>query len=90
MSLSEYNFIVVDSLLVTSKSTRPPGQSDPESGSAPGASGPFAWRNMSLRHVPLRGTGWSRNPSVSGCKPFRPQGKPYEFRIRPSEAGIKG
>src|SRR5690348_5285202 len=48
------------------KSTRPPGSRDSAIGSAPGAASPLAWRNMSLRHVPLRGMGWSRNPTSSG------------------------
>src|SRR5258707_122660 len=63
---AEYNsnrrFVIGD----LPKSTSPPGQSDPEIGSAPGASRTLAWKNMSLRHVPLRGTGWSRNPTSSG------------------------
>src|SRR5690349_19581039 len=54
-----------------------------------GACEASAWRKMSLRHVPLRGTGWSRSPSVLKDKPFGPWGEPYEFRI-PSETGIKG
>src|SRR6266446_4176533 len=58
------------------KSTRPPGRSDPETGSAPGAAKSPAWRNMSLRHVSLREMGWSR--------------KPYEFRIRPAKPESKG
>src|SRR5260370_7141975 len=72
MDRIEYNFCVVDSFPDTSKSTRPPGQSDPQIGSAPGASESWAWRKsfgptvrkvMSLRHVSLREMGWSRNPT---------------------------
>src|SRR5712664_1513657 len=62
----DYNFGVVDSFQVSFKSTRPPGQGDPEFGSAPGAAWSSAWRNMSLRHVSLREMGWSRNPTSSG------------------------
>src|SRR5260370_17644245 len=62
----EYNFSVVDSLQVSSKSTRPPGTSDPEFGLRARSPGARTWRNMSLRHVSLRETGWSRNPTSSG------------------------
>jgi hypothetical protein len=72
----DYNFKVSIRSSDSFKSTRPPGRSDPEIGSAPGAAKSPAWRNMSLRHVSLREMGWSR--------------KPYEFRIRPREAEIKG
>src|SRR5260370_25507396 len=72
MDRIEYNFCVVDSFQARSKSTRTTGQSDPQIGSAPGASESWAWRKsfgptvrkvMSLRHVSLREMGWSRNPT---------------------------
>src|SRR5213594_1723244 len=50
----------------SSKSTRPPGKSDPGFGLRARSSGALTWRNMSLRHVSLRETGWSRNPTSSG------------------------
>jgi hypothetical protein len=40
---------------------------------------PWSLRLNSLRHVPLRGTGWSRNPSVSGCKPAGLRASPTSF-----------
>jgi hypothetical protein len=62
----EYNSLVVDALQVFFKSTRPPGSCCPEMGLCARSSGSTAWRNMSLRHVSLRETGWSRNPTSFG------------------------
>src|SRR5258708_22233025 len=65
-SLSGIIFALSIRCSVSSKSTRPPGKSDPEFGLRARSSGARTWRNISLRHVSLREMGWSRNPTSSG------------------------
>src|SRR5205807_4759463 len=57
----------------SSKSTRPPGKSDPEFGLRARSSVARHWRNMSLRHVSLREMGWSRNPTSFGFARAKPE-----------------
>jgi hypothetical protein len=75
MALIEYNFVVVDSQFGSLQIDTSARLKWTEIRLCARSLESLAWRKMSLRHVPLRGMGWSRNPTSFGFAPAEPESK---------------